>query len=118
MTLVGGASTVEQFWSIYSHMVRPDHIEGSVDIMLFQQGIQPIWEDEANKRGGKFTIKFRKGLATRLWEEVVLALIGEQFDGAAGNEICGAVMSVRFHDDAISIWNRGSDNEPALARIR
>ena len=101
-----------------SHMVRPDNIEGSVDVMLFQDGIQPIWEDENNKRGGKWTIKFRKGLASRLWEEITLALIGEQFDGPAANEVCGAVMSIRFHDDSISVWWRSAENEAAVARIR
>jgi hypothetical protein len=35
-----------------------------------------------------------------------------------GNEICGAVMSVRYHDDTISIWNRNADNEAAVTKIR
>lgn len=34
-------------------------------------------------------IRLKKGLASHYWEEIVLAIIGEQFD--VGNEICGAV---------------------------
>ena len=34
-------------------------------------------------------IRLKKGLASFYWEEIVLAIIGEQFD--VGNEICGAV---------------------------
>ena len=34
-------------------------------------------------------IRLKKGLASSYWEEIILAIIGEQFD--VGNEICGAV---------------------------
>ena len=36
---------------------------------------------------------FRKGLSSRCWENLVLAMLGEQF--MVGEEICGAVVSVR-----------------------
>ena len=52
------------------------------------------FQDEANKRGGKWIIRLKKGLASRCWENVVLAMMGEQF--MVGEEICGAVISVRF----------------------
>jgi translation initiation factor 4E len=55
-------------------------------------------------------------LASSLWEEIVLAIIGEQFD--VGNEICGAVCSMRVSDDIISIWNRTADNQEATDKIR
>lgn len=46
----------------------------------------------------------------------VLAIIGEQFD--VGNEICGAVVSVRSSEDIISVWNRNADNGDALNKIQ
>lgn len=46
----------------------------------------------------------------------VLAIIGEQFN--VGNEICGAVISVRYNEDIISLWNRNADNDVALTAIR
>jgi translation initiation factor 4E len=36
----------------------------------------------------------KKGLANRCWENLILAILGEQF--MVGEEICGAVISVRF----------------------
>lgn len=39
-------------------------------------------------------MRMRKGLANRAWESLVLAIVGEQFD--VGNDICGAVVSVRY----------------------
>ena len=44
--------------------------------------------------GGKWIIRLKKGLASRCWENVVLAMLGEQF--MVGEEICGAVISVRY----------------------
>lgn len=44
--------------------------------------------------GGKWIIRLRKGLASRCWENLILAMLGEQF--MVGEEICGAVVSVRF----------------------
>ena len=61
-------------------------------------------------------VRLKKGLASRLWEEVVLAMIGEQFD--VGHEICGAVVSVRTNEDIISVWNKSADNAEATAKIR
>ena len=51
-------------------------------------------QDEANKMGGKWIIRLKKGLASRCWENLILAMLGEQF--MVGEEICGAVVSVRF----------------------
>ena len=83
--------------------------------------LQPIWEDEANRRGGKWSVHIPKGIAhdgvsARYWELVLLSIIGEQFD--VGNEVCGAVFSVRFNEDIIAIWVRHSANTDALQKVR
>jgi translation initiation factor 4E len=43
-----------------------------------------------------------------------LAMIGEQFD--EGDEICGAVVSVR-RQDKIAIWTKTASNEAAQVSI-
>ena len=75
-----------------------------------------MWEDDANKGGGKWIVRLRKGLSSRCWENLVLAMLGEQF--MVGEEICGAVVSVRFHEDIISIWNRTASDTAVTNRIR
>uniref|UniRef100_A0A8C2KCU9 Eukaryotic translation initiation factor 4E type 2-like n=3 Tax=Cyprinus carpio TaxID=7962 RepID=A0A8C2KCU9_CYPCA len=107
---------VEQFWRFYSHMIRPDDLTGHSDFHLFKEGIKPMWEDDANKSGGKWIIRLRKGLASRCWENLILAMLGEQF--MVGEEICGAVVSVRFQEDIISIWNKTASDQATTARIR
>jgi translation initiation factor 4E len=107
---------VEHFWRIYDHLIRPNEIKQSVDYHLFKEGIKPTWEDVANKNGGKWMIRIKKGLSSYYWEELLLAMIGEQFD--VGHEICGAVLSVRHGEDIISVWNKNTENVEATNKIR
>jgi translation initiation factor 4E len=116
MKLLGTFGSVEQFWAHYIHMARPAELSGHCDFHLFKEGIKPLWEDDANRNGGKWMIRLRKGLASRFWEYLILAILGEQF--MVGDELCGAVVSVRFQEDIISVWNRTADNKAVRDRIR
>jgi translation initiation factor 4E len=100
-------STAEEFMTVYSYLKRPSTLPIMSEYHFFKYGIRPIWEDEVNKEGGKWVIRIKKGVADRYWELLVLALSGDQF-GDAGDEVCGAVVSVRNGEDIISIWTRNS----------
>jgi len=56
-------------------------------------------------RGGKWIVRLKKGVADRYWEDLVLAIIGDQF-AEASEEVCGVVLSVRNGEDILSIWTR------------
>jgi len=71
---VAAFDTVTRFWQVYNHMIRPNDLPNSSDYHLFRQGIRPLWEDEQNKRGGKWIVRLKKGLASRCWEELVCLL--------------------------------------------
>lgn len=75
-----------------------------------------MWEDEANVNGGKWIVRLRKGLAARYWEEILLALLGSHFE--LGDEICGCVLSVRYQEDILSIWNRSADSRRVCMQIK
>ena len=67
-----------------------------------------------NSQGGRWQIRFpthlNANISNKLWEDLVLAFIGEQF--TFPNEITGIVISIRKKKDTISIWNKsGSDPE-------
>lgn len=53
-----------------------------------------MWEDPQNAKGGKWVIRLRKNKIDRAWENVCMAMLGEQF--LVGSEICGVVLSTRF----------------------
>lgn len=60
---IGTFASVEQFLRFYRHIVRPRDLTGHSDLHLFKKGIKPMWEDDANKNGGKWIIRLWKGLA-------------------------------------------------------
>lgn len=106
--LIGTFNTVQDFWSYYSHLKRPNELEIPSDYHLFREGVRAIWEDDVNVNGGKWMIRLKKGLASYYWERLIIALIGEQFPV----DVVGAVVSVRFQEDIISLWNKtGNDAE-------
>lgn len=116
LRLIGTFNSVESFWTLYSYLVRPSELSSYSDFHLFKDGIKPMWEDEANKEGGKWIVRLKKGLASRFWENLILAILGEQF--MVGDEICGAVVSIRVHEDIISVWNRTASDQGTTVRIR
>lgn len=75
-----------------------------------------MWEDQVNINGGKWIVRLKKGIATRLWENLVIAVIGDQFD--VGSEICGAVLSIRSSEDILSLWNRSAHEGRINLKIR
>uniref|UniRef100_A0A915KKE5 eIF-4F 25 kDa subunit n=1 Tax=Romanomermis culicivorax TaxID=13658 RepID=A0A915KKE5_ROMCU len=109
-------SQVEQFWRVYSRLKRPSDVSDKVEFHMFKKGIKPAWEDEANRSGGKWIIRLKKGLASRIWENLILAMLGEQF--MVGDEICGAVCSIRNQEDIVSLWNKTASEPGITNRIR
>lgn len=104
--------TVEQFWAYYSHTKRLNEMHPAYDIHLFRESIRPVWEDAQNASGGKLTLRLRKGLSGRLWEQLMLTLIGEEY--GIVKEICGAIVSTRYSEDIISVWIANSEEHEML----
>lgn len=98
-------STAQEFWRVFVHLKRPSSLPTVSDYNLFKHGIRPVWEDEENKRGGKWIMRLKKGVADRYWEELLLSIVGDQF-AEAGEEVCGVVLSVRSGEDVFSIWTK------------
>jgi translation initiation factor 4E len=97
--------TAQEFWKVFVHLKRPSSLPTVSDYNVFKHGIRPVWEDEENKRGGKWIMRLKKGVADRYWEELLMALVGDQFM-EAGEEVCGMVLSVRSGEDVFSIWTK------------
>mmetsp|Transcript_17039 Transcript_17039/g.27673 ORF Transcript_17039/g.27673 Transcript_17039/m.27673 type:complete len:255 (+) Transcript_17039:67-831(+) len=110
--------TVEEFWATYNYLKRPNDLSSTTDYHFFRDGIKPTWEDPANAKGGKWIVRLPKGLASRYWEEVVLAMIGGQFAGVPDGEICGLVISIRFSEDILGVWNKTANDRDMVERIR
>lgn len=99
---------------------------------------RPVWEDPLNRAGGKWIIRLRKGVADRVWEDLVCGVLGDMFDecgrdrikvdgdnggnedndGEEWPEICGCTISVRQSEDIVSVWNRIEADIKVREKIR
>ncbi|XP_017851100.1 eukaryotic translation initiation factor 4E1 [Drosophila busckii] len=115
---VASFNTVENFWSLINHIKTPSEIKVGSDYCLFKKGIRPMWEDEANVKGGRWVITLNKNNKSDLdnfWLDTMLVLIGESCEHA--QELCGAVVNVRGKNNKISIWTANGGNEEAALEI-
>ncbi|NXA32249.1 IF4E factor, partial [Eudromia elegans] len=120
LRLVTKFSTVEDFWALYGHIQLASKLTSGCDYSLFKDGIEPMWEDNQNKRGGRWLITLAKQQRhtelDRFWLETLLCLIGEMFDEYS-DEVCGAVINIRAKGDKIAIWTREAENREGVTHI-
>ena len=105
--ILGSFSTIEEFWSYYQHMVRPEKLPGGCKFALFQDGIKPAWEDKANDDGGSFILRIKRQYSNIIWEDLMLSYIGEQCQ--YNDDICGLYLNSKPTEANISIWTRKID---------
>ncbi|XP_054538621.1 eukaryotic translation initiation factor 4E isoform X1 [Pan troglodytes] len=60
LRLISKFDTVEDFWALYNHIQLSSNLMPGCDYSLFKDGIEPMWEDEKNKRGGRWLITLNK----------------------------------------------------------
>lgn len=47
---------------------------------MFRSGVRPVWEDEANKSGGRWVIPSQSHAHLReVWSELTFSVVGAQF---------------------------------------
>jgi hypothetical protein len=115
-------STVQDFWAYFNNLPSVEKLRFKSSYHLMKAGVTPIWEDPKNANGGFWTMRISKHDTGYVWKELVLALIGEQFEGAVseGDEICGLTVSIRQQDNIIRLWNTNASAAPPgiLARVK
>jgi len=109
----GSFDNLEAFWRIYNNVKPPSQLSLNSNYHIFRQGILPTWEDPVNTNGGKFVYTIPKklsktGVCDDSWMFTVLAVIGETMD-MDGDQVVGAVVSIRKSQDRIALWIRSSE---------
>uniref|UniRef100_A0A7M4F4D8 Eukaryotic translation initiation factor 4E family member 1B n=1 Tax=Crocodylus porosus TaxID=8502 RepID=A0A7M4F4D8_CROPO len=120
LRLVTKFSTVEDFWALYSHIQLASKLTSGCDYSLFKDGIEPMWEDNRNKCGGRWLITLAKQQRhtelDHFWLETLLCLIGESF-GEYSAEVCGAVINIRAKGDKIAVWTCEAEDREGVTHI-
>jgi translation initiation factor 4E len=114
----GSFDTVESFWRVFNNLTPASEIQQHSNYSVFRHGIEPSWEDPANRNGGKFVLTLGKkeskqGKLDEWWLFTVLAIVGETMD-KTGDQVNGAVVSIRKHQDRIGLWLKSSDKQVCI----
>ena len=79
---------------MYQHLRRPTAMPYGTTLHIFKTGIKPVWEDESLKKGSRFSLVSEKKTTSKYWEDLVLAMIGEQL-GSRTDMIAGLVLNLK-----------------------
>ncbi|XP_064400992.1 eukaryotic translation initiation factor 4E type 3-like [Halichondria panicea] len=109
--------TIKAFWGVVNNIRPIEQLDERESYHLMRnENRRPIWEDSDNAHGGLWSFKVRKMHTTKVWQELLLAAVGEQFSECVGGGDCVCGVSVRirgFDQDIVQIWN---EDMPVRAR--
>ncbi|CUM62759.1 uncharacterized protein PRCAT00000316001 [Priceomyces carsonii] len=124
--------SIEQLWVGLSSIRRSHDLPIGTELLFFKSGINPVWEDPINAKGGRWIFRFNRRSGngsnevsesmakvrrrtTLIWERLVVKTLSgsifptsnysEEVQKQLLNDISGLVLSIRKDDDIISIWN-------------
>lgn len=110
---LGQIPTIEHFFNYYVHMKKPTEMPREIDIFFFRDGEVPMWEE--SPQGGTWIDKVKKDDdVDHMWEGVLFALIGEQFEEP---NVIGASLSLRTKERLLMIWLKDGTNERVRTNV-
>ena len=112
--------SIELMWKCMNNLPKPDDIVDDGNIYIFQDGINPTWEDIANRNGGRwmFSIPVGDSSVAIVWQNLYLNLFGEILENKNMNfEISGIILARRRNYTRFSIWTKNKFNSEAILFI-
>lgn len=120
-------NTVQTFWQLWAHIPQPSELLGHkrmirqdnngrshvVDaLMIFKEGIQPMWEDPVNSTGGHLEYRItpfqtKAGQLDEYWNNLVLGLVGgtiEHSDYITGIRLVDKLGQGRHPCIRMEVW--------------
>lgn len=126
-------ASVEQLWGSLSQTKRAFELHHSTQLLIFKTGINPVWEDPINAKGGRWVFRFGRRShpghtdkdpemsarvrqrTSMIWERLVLrtltgSLIPDKqylkhVQEQLLSDISGLALSIRRDEDIVSLWN-------------
>ena len=100
-------NTIEDFWKLYTYINNKPQLITNGMFFLMRENILPIWEDTSNINGGYWSFKISIHSITHAWNEISMALIGENILKNRENmyTINGISISPKKNFCIIKIWN-------------
>ncbi|CAG8559390.1 2735_t:CDS:2 [Paraglomus occultum] len=118
LVVLATVATVQNFWAVYNNIPGPDQLQSRCSHHFMKSGIRPVWEDPRNENGGAWYFRVDKSDTAFVWRELLMQLIGEQFEDciAEDDDIFGLSVSSRYNTDIFTMWNQNA-NAPNLSKV-
>lgn len=77
--------SVEQFWESFSNLKSVMDVPIDTEYFFFKKGIKPLWEDEHNRKGGRWSLSITNNNKTKrlfsciFWELLLIKLVSGKF---------------------------------------
>jgi len=96
--------TVEQTITLYETL--PEKMINNCMLFLMRKGINPMWEDPKNIKGGCFSYKINNKNVGSVWKNLSYTLVGESLsdDKNIRNNITGITISPKKNFCIVKIW--------------
>eukprot|EP01087_Luapelamoeba_hula_P013257 TRINITY_DN378_c2_g1_i1.p1 TRINITY_DN378_c2_g1~~TRINITY_DN378_c2_g1_i1.p1 ORF type:complete len:550 (+),score=123.26 TRINITY_DN378_c2_g1_i1:108-1757(+) len=110
-------STYHEFLQTWTTALL-DVVPTASSLLVFKNGVTPLWEAPENVNGGKFSIPCGSGrehaltVFLRVLSAVAAGLVGKPKD------VNGVVLSFRKWGGTVSVWNKDASDRKQLERIR
>lgn len=122
-------ASLEQLWSSLSSIKKTFDLNIGTEFLIFKAGVNPVWEDPINSKGGRWVFRFNRKLidddfekqeklrkrTSLIWERLLIKTLtgslipqgsnSEEIQDLLLNDISGLVLSLRKDEDIISLWN-------------
>lgn len=107
--LVYRIDTLETFWRTMNNVPTVTNLPIGSTFFLFRDGIDPKWEDEANKAGGSWSIRFhtqreKPDTIDEVWQLLCARLVGESWEDRFNDTVNGLVAKVRDRYITLQVW--------------
>lgn len=110
--------TIPELMYMLENMEPANHWPLSSNLHFFREGIEPLWEDPMNAKGGKWVLEIPKNAGQSLndfWNKTVIYVASEMIDRNkhitdSNKIVCGCVFSPRKMTDRIALWTKTTDD--------
>ncbi|TPP43458.1 Eukaryotic initiation factor 4E family protein [Leishmania donovani] len=102
-TLVFRVDSILTFWRVVNNIAAPSELQLST-LYLFRDGIDPKWEDPANRDGGIVKVKATAAQVDEAWELLLCRTIGDSWSPSVRETVNGVVLKVRERAYWLELW--------------
>lgn len=102
-TLIFRIESIPTFWKVVNNVPAPTAMQ-LCTLYLFKDGIDPKWEDPANRNGGMVKVKVSAEQVDEAWELLLCKTIGDSWTPVVRNTINGVALKVRDRGYLLEVW--------------